>query len=162
MVPNVAAPAAARPAPFPAPDHPADTRLLHEALAALDPLVRVVPLLRRHADGTRPGSTREFEACLVTLGAVLARAHARAAARDPAPADVRPRPPAEPSLTSREQAIVALLGEGLCNKEIAARLAISLHTVKTHVHHVLAKLALRSRLEIAAFAHGGDGISVPG
>jgi DNA-binding NarL/FixJ family response regulator len=56
-------------------------------------------------------------------------------------------------LTGRERQVVELLGEGLSNKEIAARLQIAVHTVKSHVHNVLEKLALRSRLEVAAYAH---------
>ena len=39
------------------------------------------------------------------------------------------------------------------NKEIADRLHVATHTVKSHVHGVLGKLALRTRLEVAAFAH---------
>jgi len=58
-------------------------------------------------------------------------------------------------LTNRERQVVDLLGEGLSNKEIATRLHIAVHTVKSHVHNVLEKLALRSRLEVAAFSHGG-------
>jgi DNA-binding NarL/FixJ family response regulator len=67
-----------------------------------------------------------------------------------------PRPATEAraaSMTRREREVVTLLGEGLSNREIGVRLRIALHTVKTHVHNVLAKLALHSRLEIAAFAH---------
>ena len=60
-------------------------------------------------------------------------------------------------LTNREQEVVALLGEGLSNKEIATRLNIAVHTVKSHVHNVLEKLALRSRLEVAAFSHSRKG-----
>ena len=60
-------------------------------------------------------------------------------------------------LTYREQQVVALLGEGLSNKEIGARLHVAVHTVKSHVHNVLEKLALRSRLEVAAFHHTGKG-----
>ena len=56
-------------------------------------------------------------------------------------------------LTNRELQVIDLLGEGLSNKEIAARLIIAVHTVKSHVHNVLEKLALRSRLEVAAFTH---------
>jgi DNA-binding NarL/FixJ family response regulator len=56
-------------------------------------------------------------------------------------------------LTAREQEIVALLGEGLSNKEIATRMGVAVHTVKSHVHNVLEKLALNSRLEVAAFSH---------
>jgi DNA-binding NarL/FixJ family response regulator len=57
-------------------------------------------------------------------------------------------------LTTREREIVDLLGEGLSNKEISARLHIAIHTVKSHVHNILEKLSLSSRLEIAAFSHG--------
>ena len=54
-------------------------------------------------------------------------------------------------LTSREIQVVELLGAGLSNKELAERLNIAVHTVKSHVHNVLEKLALHSRLEVAAF-----------
>lgn len=56
-------------------------------------------------------------------------------------------------LTSREREVVNLLGEGLSNKEMSTRLNIAVHTVKSHVHNVLEKLALHSRLEVAAFNH---------
>jgi len=56
-------------------------------------------------------------------------------------------------LTSRERQVIDLLGEGLSNKEIGQRLHIAVHTVKSHVHNVLEKLSLRSRLEVAAFSH---------
>jgi DNA-binding NarL/FixJ family response regulator len=56
-------------------------------------------------------------------------------------------------MTNREQQIIGLLGEGLSNKEIANRLHIAVHTVKSHVHNVLEKLALHSRLEVVAFTH---------
>ncbi len=61
-------------------------------------------------------------------------------------------------LTTREREVIDLLSEGLSNKEIAERLHIAVHTVKSHVHNILEKLALRSRLEVAAFSHqaGGD------
>lgn len=60
-------------------------------------------------------------------------------------------------LTERERQVIALLGEGLSNKEIAARMHIAVHTVKSHVHNVLEKLALHSRLEVAAFSHATGG-----
>jgi DNA-binding NarL/FixJ family response regulator len=60
-------------------------------------------------------------------------------------------------LTTREQEVIALLGEGLSNKEISTRMHIAVHTVKSHVHNVLEKLALHSRLEVAAFSHSGKG-----
>jgi len=60
-------------------------------------------------------------------------------------------------LTSRERQVIDLLGEGLSNKEISSRLHIAIHTVKSHVHNVLEKLALHSRLEVAAFSHASGG-----
>jgi two-component system, NarL family, nitrate/nitrite response regulator NarL len=54
------------------------------------------------------------------------------------------------SLTSREQEVASLLGAGLSNKEIAARLCIELPTVKNHVHHIFEKLGVRRRGEAAA------------
>lgn len=60
-------------------------------------------------------------------------------------------------LTTREREIVDLLGEGLSNKEIAVRLHIAIHTVKSHVHNVLEKLALHSRLEVVAYSRTPKG-----
>lgn len=60
-------------------------------------------------------------------------------------------------LTTRERQVIDLLGEGLSNKDIAGRLHIAVHTVKSHVHNVLEKLALHSRLEVAAFSHASGG-----
>lgn len=59
-------------------------------------------------------------------------------------------------LTARERQVVDLISEGCSNKEIAARLKIAIHTVKSHVHNVLEKLALHTRLEVAAFTRGTD------
>ena len=56
-------------------------------------------------------------------------------------------------ITKREQEITTLIAEGLSNKEIAQRLTIATYTVKSHVHNILEKLALHTRLEIAAHSH---------
>lgn len=59
-------------------------------------------------------------------------------------------------MTKREREIITLIVEGLSNKEIAQRLSIATYTVKSHVHNILEKLALRSRLQIAMYAGHDD------
>jgi len=68
-----------------------------------------------------------------------------------------PTEDADPTLTPREQEVIRLIAEGLSNKVIAARLGISTHTVKSHVRNILEKLALHSRLQVAAYVHRADG-----
>jgi DNA-binding NarL/FixJ family response regulator len=55
-------------------------------------------------------------------------------------------------LTKREHEVVDLIARGMSNKEIATELHIAVHTVKSHVHNILDKLALHTRLELASFA----------
>lgn len=54
-------------------------------------------------------------------------------------------------LTKREREVVDLISKGMSNKEIAQELHIATFTVKSHVHNVLEKLELTTRLQIAAF-----------
>jgi two-component system, NarL family, nitrate/nitrite response regulator NarL len=62
-------------------------------------------------------------------------------------------------LTKREREVADLIAQGCSNKEIAADLNIAFHTVKSHVHNVLSKLAVNSRLEVAAFSRKATGVS---
>jgi DNA-binding NarL/FixJ family response regulator len=55
-------------------------------------------------------------------------------------------------MTRRELEVIGLIGEGLSNREIAQRLSIAAHTVKSHVRNVMEKLALHTRLQIAAYS----------
>lgn len=55
-------------------------------------------------------------------------------------------------MTQREKEIIALIVEGMSNKEIAGTLNIATFTVKSHVHNILEKLALHNRLQIANYA----------
>ena len=57
-------------------------------------------------------------------------------------------------MTQREREVIALIASGMSNKEIGQRLTIAPDTVKSHVRNVMDKLALHSRLQIAAYAHG--------
>ena len=62
-------------------------------------------------------------------------------------------------MTKREREIIALIADGLSNKEIAGRLNIEIYTVKSHVHNILEKLALHSRLQISAYVHNQDPVT---
>ena len=56
-------------------------------------------------------------------------------------------------MTKREREIVVLIAEGMSNKEIAEHINLSIYTVKSHIHNILEKLALHSRLEIATYSY---------
>jgi DNA-binding CsgD family transcriptional regulator len=55
-------------------------------------------------------------------------------------------------LTRREREVLVLVASGLQNKEVAAKLGLSLATVRNHVHNILEKLGLHSKLEAVALA----------
>jgi DNA-binding NarL/FixJ family response regulator len=69
------------------------------------------------------------------------------AGSSPAPA------PAGGDLTPRERDVLALVGQGATNAEIAAHLVVSENTVKFHMKNILQKLHARNRAEVVAFAH---------
>jgi DNA-binding NarL/FixJ family response regulator len=54
-------------------------------------------------------------------------------------------------LTSREMEVMHCIGQGLTNREIAARLVVEVGTVKNHVHNILEKLNVGSRDEAASY-----------
>jgi DNA-binding NarL/FixJ family response regulator len=60
-------------------------------------------------------------------------------------------------MTKREREIIVLIAEAMSNKEIADRLNLSTYTVKSHIHNILEKMALHSRLEIATYSYGDKG-----
>ncbi len=61
-------------------------------------------------------------------------------------------------MTKREREIIALIAEGLSNKEISGRLNVATYTVKSHVHNIMEKLALHTRLQVAEYTHDDEGL----
>jgi two-component system, NarL family, response regulator DevR len=63
-----------------------------------------------------------------------------------------PEPDALPGLTEREREILALIGEGLTNRQIGQRLYLAEKTVKNHISRLLAKLGVERRIQAAVIA----------
>ena len=131
-------------------DHAAADDLLTRATAmeerigatpfvALARVAHARALVARGAPGDRPRARRLADQAAVTarhLGMPPVLAAARALTGD--------------ELTAREREVATRAADGLANREIAARLVLSERTVETHVRHVLAKLGLRNRTQLAA------------
>ncbi|MCZ9346510.1 response regulator transcription factor [Streptomyces sp. TRM76130] len=66
--------------------------------------------------------------------------------------DPEPEPDALPGLTEREREILALIGEGLTNRQIGKRLYLAEKTVKNHISRLLAKLGVERRIQAAVIA----------
>jgi DNA-binding CsgD family transcriptional regulator len=60
------------------------------------------------------------------------------------------------SLTDSEIKVVNLIAQGATNRDVAAQLHLSLHTVKNHVHNAFAKLGISSRAQLTQFMPGSD------
>jgi DNA-binding NarL/FixJ family response regulator len=137
---------------------PADLEALHEVAERGGPALvvltggesRVPDLLGAGARGvlTRETDAARLMAALqaVALGLVVVDERLSAGA-------LRRRATAEPlveSLTPRELEVLHLIGQGLSNRAIAERLAISEHTAKFHVNAILGKLGAQTRAEAVA------------
>jgi DNA-binding NarL/FixJ family response regulator len=72
-----------------------------------------------------------------------------------------PPPSGLDELTDREREIVALVGTGLSNHEIADRLVISPATARTHVSRAMLKIGARDRAQLVVFAYEA-GLVAPG
>lgn len=102
--------------------------------------------LLKEADGNEiAGAVRAVAAGLVVLDRSLVSLLAAIPAGSAGP--TASTSPEGEALTAREREVLQLMAEGLQNKQIAARLWISQHTVKFHVASILAKLGASSRTE---------------
>jgi DNA-binding NarL/FixJ family response regulator len=106
-------------------------------LAAVQPAIAVVEARAAHRAFQALSALREADAATSVLRRLGVRGHTG--------------PRGTGTLTAREQQVLELLGQGLSNVEIAARLFLSRRTVEHHVSNILAKLGLSSRGEATAF-----------
>jgi DNA-binding NarL/FixJ family response regulator len=113
--------------------------------APLDDLLQTIRTVVNGADVLPPSLTRSLFSQIAQEAIQLPKRMPKTAMR----------------LTRREQEVMDLIREGLSNKEIAERLDIALYTVKSHVHNILEKVALRTRLELAVYTRPGTIPSEP-
>jgi DNA-binding CsgD family transcriptional regulator len=113
--------------------------LLARALAASEPEAAIA-------------EARDALAAFEALGAAPDADAAAALLRSLGVKAARSGPKGTGVLTKREREVLALLGEGLSNREIAARLVVSPKTAENHVSSVLFKLDLTGRAQAAAYA----------
>jgi len=59
-------------------------------------------------------------------------------------------------MTKREREVIGLLSDGMSNKEIGQKIRISTYTVKSHIHNIMEKLALHTRVEIANYSYSDE------
>lgn len=100
-------------------------------------LVEAIRTVARGDALLSPAATRGLIARFLTL-------------HDPGPPQQSPEIAA---LTDREREVVALIGEGMSNTEIAEQLSLSPLTVKTHANHAMAKVGARDRAQLVVLAY---------
>jgi DNA-binding NarL/FixJ family response regulator len=130
----------------------------------------IFPALRAGAVGylTKDASAEEIEAAIraVHRGQTWldpkVQARLVSALGDGAPGEkARPSPGLPGNLTPREAEVLALIGEGLSNREIGERLVLGQATVKTHVNRIFAKIGTQSRAQAVRYAIS-NGLADPG
>jgi DNA-binding NarL/FixJ family response regulator len=113
-------------------------------------------LARVLARRSRP-SDRDEAAALATSAVALAERLGMSPLRQRAQALVDTLTRRSPGpLTRREREVATLVAQGLSNRDVAAALHLSERTVESHVQHILDKLALRNRTQIASWLAGMD------
>jgi DNA-binding NarL/FixJ family response regulator len=106
-------------------------------------------------DADRTHIAQALQAAARGLAVFDPRVHATLLAATAAP--TKPEParaaPAPDGLTQREVEILGLIARGLTNSEIAAKLFLSNHTIKTHINRIFAKTGSRDRAAAIGYAH---------
>ncbi|GAA3716119.1 ATP-binding protein [Streptomyces tremellae] len=114
--------------------------------AARSGALKVLPADRASASLEAGRTMRPRHVLALALGSQAARATAEEA---------------DNLLSKREQDVTALVVQGLTNRQIAARMHVSVRTVETHIRHIRTTLGLRSRAHIAAWAAEQRTTTVP-
>ncbi|MCX5533685.1 LuxR C-terminal-related transcriptional regulator [Streptomyces sp. NBC_00006] len=133
-------------------------------LSALVPRYAMPTLNGLHDEAARVSrealGEHEFQRCFREGEALTTReAVERALTEDLPPAPVVPAqrsPGGAEALTPREREVASLVADGLTNREIAERLVISKRTADAHVEHILTKLGVGTRTQIAALCASDD------
>ena len=121
-----------------------------EALWAQLDLAQCLIRMNRHADAAEVLAAVRARAEAIGSPPMLARADELTKASRGRGHDQEPWRP----LTVREFEVARLIAEGMTNAEIAAELSVAPKTVSAHVEHILAKLGVARRTEVAAWAAG--------
>jgi DNA-binding NarL/FixJ family response regulator len=109
--------------------------------------------LRAAADGLAVFDPRVHAALMNAASAQPAAAASGTGAGSGAAADGGPGAELPDGLTQREAEILTLIAQGLTNPEIAARLFLSSHTIKTHINRIFSKTGSRDRAAAIGYAH---------
>jgi DNA-binding NarL/FixJ family response regulator len=123
-------------------------------------LIRAVRVVHRGEALLSPSVTRRLIASLASRTSPGSAA-GLPAGRAVAPSAAGQSPHNLTRLTEREREVLGLVAQGLSNEEIAARLYLSPLTTKTHVSHIMTKLAARDRAQLVVIAYE-SGLVVPG
>jgi DNA-binding CsgD family transcriptional regulator/tetratricopeptide (TPR) repeat protein len=119
-------------------------------------------LARALAHRKRSGDVAEAEALAASAAAVASRLGMTPLLRAARSLSLTLDSSAAGPLTRREGEIAALIARGLTNRQIAATLHISERTAENHVQHILTKLGLHTRTQIALWSAGSAGAAGPG
>ena len=110
----------------------------------------IAQALRAAVGGLTVFDPRVHATLLAATSGAAASPGATSATSRSAPATRPPEPP--DGLTQREVEILSLIAQGLTNGEIAERLFLSNHTIKTHINRIFAKTGSRDRVAAIAYA----------